>query len=391
MIACNTGCVPQGGSADSQTVWVPATIAEFTTPEDLRGLMVIMPVSYEGKNYLFLVDSGTTSVVLDESFRRHLGTPVAEMKAAYSLPGSSSQAVKFYRCPDIFLGSFNIKRCGHVAVLDMSPFSSLYGYPIAGIIGMSVLRNFVVEINIASGMTRILAPTICPNIGGPISLQYDKQLHPYILAKLPNNQEIALIVDTGCSYDGAIAKTSLSLLPEHAVSSRPTDRVSSVIGFAGGEIVCEQQQTVKLSELSLGELVHRQISFNIASESSLGLGLLSCHKVTFDFPGSRMYLEGFHDPVQVSRPFISGLVLAKRDGVIVVRDVIHKGPAEDAGIRSGDIVVKIGDMETSHLDVAQAGNILRSYEPDVIMLTIQRGSHEFQAKIVLKNGFVDKQ
>jgi hypothetical protein len=381
-VCCGIGCTQDNVATPGQTIVVPPVLVEFTTPKDMRGLAMLVPMSYKGKQYMFVVDTGSNGVLLDECFRQDL-KPLPKQPS--SQPSPKCDGVVFspqlYECPDLFLGSLNIRPSGPVMVADVSTFCSMSGHQVSGVIGMNVLRYFVVEMDVANGITRIKASTQHPQGGSVIPLEY-KWGVPFITAQLENEQPVHMLVDSGCVGFGKISQELLSSASMRATSTRKESRFGV---NRDGILERHEIDVVDLLKLKVGQTTYRQVPVIVGEPSIMGLGLLSCHTVIFDFPACRMHLLGAHSPVLLSRPNVAGLVLAKEGGMIVVRDVLPRGPALEAGIRRGDVVLKINDVEAESLDVAGAGSLLRSEESRTVNLTIQRDSREFRVSLLLKD------
>lgn len=73
-----------------------------------------------------------------------------------------------------------------------------------------------------------------------------------------------------------------------------------------------------------------------------------------------------------------GMEIGRQDGAIVVVAPLKGTPAERAGIRSGDVIVKIDEESTSELSVDEAVNRIRGDVGTKVALTISReGEDEF--------------
>jgi S1-C subfamily serine protease len=80
-------------------------------------------------------------------------------------------------------------------------------------------------------------------------------------------------------------------------------------------------------------------------------------------------------------------VLAERDnlpidhGALIV-DVIANGPADRAGLKSGDVIVQVDKHEVN--DVASLGDALLSKEPgDVVPVQVHRGNQQLTVNVEL--------
>lgn len=69
-----------------------------------------------------------------------------------------------------------------------------------------------------------------------------------------------------------------------------------------------------------------------------------------------------------------GIVLAAKDGKFYARTVIPGGPADGAGLKEFDRIVKVNDVSTGGLTVEQVSGMVRGPGGTVVTLTVQRHS-----------------
>lgn len=80
-----------------------------------------------------------------------------------------------------------------------------------------------------------------------------------------------------------------------------------------------------------------------------------------------------------------GIVLGLKDNILTVVAPIDGTPAERAGIKSGDKVVKINAQETKDMTLDEAVNMIRGPEGTSITLTISRGQETTEYTIIRAN------
>jgi carboxyl-terminal processing protease len=67
-----------------------------------------------------------------------------------------------------------------------------------------------------------------------------------------------------------------------------------------------------------------------------------------------------------------GMEIAIRDQILTVVSPLRSSPAERAGIKAGDRIIKIGDTETRGMDISTAVNTIRGPKGSTVTLTIVR-------------------
>jgi hypothetical protein len=139
-----------------------------------------------------------------------------------------------------------------------------------------------------------------------------------------------------------------------------------------------------------GELVsyygpaERGSEYTRAVAGILGEPLLSRFKATYDYSSATVWLEQLQNiaPLPFDR---SGLSLSKADGgQFKVTAVTPNSPAQDAGIRVGDLVSAVGPFAARTLSRADASEIFRSPIGTTILLRGSFGGQEGQKTIVLR-------
>ena len=120
------------------------------------------------------------------------------------------------------------------------------------------------------------------------------------------------------------------------------------------------------------------------NENRIGLSLLSRYVVTLDFPAMKLYLrkdQAFDKPDEAD---MSGLHLWRLDGRTAVHSVDNDSPAETAGIRREDVVLKAGDKSAAEMDIEDLRDLLKSGDGKEIRMTLKRGEEEKAVSFKLK-------
>ena len=78
--------------------------------------LILLPVKYNGKEHLFLLDTASTYTVYDLSFKKELGD-VKKRENAHTSAGRF--VLELYDAPEACLGDHNIGGSGKVACMDL--------------------------------------------------------------------------------------------------------------------------------------------------------------------------------------------------------------------------------------------------------------------------------
>ena len=78
-----------------------------------------------------------------------------------------------------------------------------------------------------------------------------------------------------------------------------------------------------------------------------------------------------------------GLVLSMRDDELTVVSPIGGSPAEEAGVRNGDVIIAIDDQKTSTLTMAEAIELMRGVRGSQVILTVlqKKGGKEMRVTL----------
>jgi hypothetical protein len=81
---------------------------------------------------------------------------------------------------------------------------------------------------------------------------------------------------------------------------------------------------------------------------------------------------------------MSGLHLWRLEGRTAVHSVDKRSPAEAAGIRPEDVVLKAGETSATEMDIEDLRDLLKSGDGKEIRMTIKRGEEEKAVTFKLK-------
>jgi outer membrane lipoprotein-sorting protein len=94
--------------------------AEFQIPP--TPTPILLPVTFEGREYLFLLDTGSTGTVFDVSLRDRLGPPKKLIRAQTA---GNPVVTQLFDAPDARIGPFSLRDAGLVAVANLKmPFDA---------------------------------------------------------------------------------------------------------------------------------------------------------------------------------------------------------------------------------------------------------------------------
>ena len=150
---------------------------------------------------------------------------------------------------------------------------------------------------------------------------------------------------------------------------------------AGGLI---REISFRTDDLSIGSSQYKGLILNVSDSSCLGLGFLSRHIVTFDFPNNKIYFKKGKDFKKADEEDMSGLHLLRVSERIIVHSVDKNSPAEKAGIRANDVILRVGDKDANMYDMRELRRFLKSGDKKEITMKIKRGTDVKEVSFLLE-------
>lgn len=333
----------------------------------------------------FVFDTGAAANLLSEKAAKSLGIKASGRQSVQGASGSTTIKSANIREMNIdgviFQGAnFLILNIDHLSDED---------HPLSGIIGASVLNNFIVEIDYDQSEIKLftrkgfeapdnwtkqsfsLRPFGVPVVSATITLPSGEKLTgPYLVDtgaattikfNTPFVNENKLIEALGNHYS----------YTSRALSNEATDEVSKLPAYQ----VFGQTFTdfaVRLSQVKQGVSGYAQV------DGILGLNILKRFNTIYDYGRQTMYLKPNTLFDEVFRLNYDGMRIEKEQGVFTVQKV-HSGSASDlADIREGDQITALdgkSDFSRSefHRYIQLAGK--------TVMVTLRRAGKELKVKL----------
>ena len=362
-----SGCAASDGSI----------VAEFDL--DPCSDAIYVPVSCRGEDHLFLLDTGASLCVFDSSMRDQLGYPIGR---DYVMTHSGEEAIELFNAPPLEIGERQLDRDEPVICQDLLSLQVALDEHITGILGMSFLEDYALELDVDTARLRILESPVADPAKRGHALHLDLEPHggPELVVDVGDTGEWTATLDTGCSYFGAmeyevcedlLAKglltssgISYTMTPHHAVAS----------------------DLVVLDWMKVGPFARAGVVLTRSEGSVLGLPFFFGYNMVLDFPERVAYLEP-RGAIAVqgydSRP---GLAVYYDNSGLVVSGVAPGGPAAASGVQVGDTILAIGEDPIGGAPLACVQEYFRSTSADSITLEIRRGTEQLTAHIAVNGG-----
>ena len=344
------------------------------------GVIIRVPVKVLGQTLYFLVDSGFTVSSIDAKYAAALGAPVGA--CSIESPLGMKTSLPLYHCPEMSIGGKPVT-LDRIAGLDLTMARRISGQPCDGILGLDFFAQGVVTLDFERKLVSLYdeTPDRIKKTAVAVPLEPSEQRFS-VRAVVNQIHSLKLMVDTGDN-------SSLSLNPESWQTVFSTSRAGEIIAtIAGVGNQVTQSKVAGVRRLSIQGLdytnLHATFIRNTNDLSHLGLGFFRRHKVTFDFPGEKLYLQPGSEFSVPDQENMSGLHLLREHGEVTVHSVDENSPAYNQGVRPGDIIVAVNSQDATSLALSAIRCVFQSQDGAEVGLDIRRGGGLLKVRFKLK-------
>lgn len=352
-----------------------AVLEEFRIPA--CGGLITVPVTCSGESFQFLLDTGAGRCLVDKSLAALLGESVGR---TYAQTPGGVEAIELYLPLRARVGKLRLDPDEPVACVDLSSLERATGEPIRGIIGMSFMRRYGLQLDFDEGAVRFLETPLPPD--GDYGYELELGLEPYgapeLTTPVVDTTEWTFIVDTGCQFTGSM---------DHRMCERLLAAgVLHPVGLTRGAALVRDftASLAALDSLALGPFTHRNLMLSRTESSVLGIPFLRQYKATFDFPERRVWLEPSSRHAAPPCFDFSGLGLAMLGGECVVTGTTPGRAASLAGLEQGDVLVSVGATSVYDGSLACVREDLCTSMGDTLLVVASRQGEEFSTVLDLR-------
>lgn len=412
-----------GLAAAQSNFYIEGGKNQFKIKFELVNNLVIIPVEFNGEEMSFLLDTGVEtsllispredSLNLNKLSERYVAGPGANkpIKALHS----KGNTIKIDKA---FSTNFEIYVVPDKDLL----LSSYMGVPIQGIIGYDFFKDFILDFNYQRKILKVYSRDgykvkSCGDCRD-LNLNFFNN-KPYVKANITNdfkkNIPVNLLIDSGSG-------DALWLFQNKSKGIEiPDQNFDDFLGYGIGGSIYGKRSRIK--EINIGDFKMEEITTSFpdsmyfkgienaeSRDGSIGATILTRFRVTFDYRNATLRLKPnskFKDPFEYD---MSGIVIA-HDGYNLIKETINinrsnepndgievykssnqvnfslkpqykvaeirpGSPAEQAGIRKGDLILSINGKSINNYDLSRILSFLCEEEGNRIKLKIIRNSVE---------------
>lgn len=275
------------------------------------------------------------------------------------------------------------------------------GFEVNGIIGGSFFSNLIIKIDYNRKRLHFYrSTTFDENLSKYTS--FDLEIisnKPYMKAEVNtaslNTVKATLLVDTGAALPFLLhANTDTNIvIPERTMLGTVGYGLSGPVrGFLG-----------KTDYLNFGNFTYENIitSFQdiyLYQEGSavlrrngiLGNTLLKRFSIIIDYPKEKLYLRGtrkYNKEFEYDKSGMNVLAFGQDLNQFLVSSIINGSPSAEAGIKPGDVIVKINGRYNKNVSLQYITGLMSQKEGKKIRLEIRRGETILKKEFLLKDWY----
>lgn len=321
------------------------------------GNFLTLPVSLDGAEHLFVLDSGASLHGFDSDLRPSLGDPVATASTVIQNDGSKI-IVEEFNPPAATIGRFSLGVEAPAPCTDLSTLREASGCNIRGILGMPFFAAHVIQLDFEKNEIRILPGDAEPQEewGQPVSVVAAESNLPIVFARAADSTvDEPFILDSG--YIGSISLRSE--LYDHLAQQGAIAAPNSVHVALVNKVI--KRSAGRLSTFAFADYAHKNLNVSSGDQMSrIGLHYLRRYLVTFDLGRMRLFLKPnsqFHRP---DRKPLLGMSMLRKGGKTMITSINDDMPAAKAGLKVDDQLLSVGGVPITTQSIGEMFELSRA-------------------------------
>jgi predicted aspartyl protease len=335
----------------------------------------------------FILDTGSGGISLDSVTAEQLA--LKKMPSDKVIRGIGGiKNVEFARDHSLNLPGLTVKNLDF-HVIDYGLLTSVYGQKIAGIIGFSFLRRYIVAINYDDNKISVFSPGKYKYPKGGHFLNPTFATIPVQPVMVKDGKTITnnFYFDTGA---GLCMLLSDSFATTSSILKKDKILIATQAEGMGGK---RPMQITVVDQVKLGPYKFKKVpayvfkdEFNVTSYPNtgglIGNDLLRRFNVVLNYPSQLIHIRPNRSFSGAFDYSYTGLGIYKENDEIIVEDVISGSPGEQAGFLPGDKIIAVENDFTKNI---QAYRTILQEANARVKIIVLRGSEAKQLTIKVRS------
>ena len=336
-------------------------LAISSIPFNLIGnkYVLIESVIYDQDTLTFYFDIGATSSLIDKSSAERLGIQPNYEQEVSGAGGKTKYQIALNQkitINDVELDSV------HLVLEDLARLKSALEHPFDGIIGYSLVKEFITELDFDNQVIRLYpkAATLDLSSYSQHEFSFDNGI------PIPQ-LEVEIELENSNKYRGNVffdSGAGLSLLVNTPFKEKNNlvKQVGKILSSSSENLSKESvSQQIAIKQLKIGEYYFSDLPIDLASEESgvssyegylgiLGAKIINRFNIVLDYDEKKMYLKPNHLYRNAFEFTLTGFSIRENnEGEVYISKISEESPAYKKGIREGDIVVSVNKNSNGNL------------------------------------------
>jgi len=352
---------------------------------------ILIPIPTPDKNHAYLIlDTGAAMPMISESFadKMHIrgGTKFPAIGIGQSVStGSVSPGIAFSLSGLTFHGA-------HWAILPNVSLDSSFGLPVVGVLGLDLLKGFVVRIDYAAQTVEFMKLKAFHAPAGAVALRITSGepgcMVPATVSTGQGRAPGQFLFDTGNNGTLGLSRNFQDRHPELKFKPFAQSGASGVGGtLLTSEAICPALDLggIRVTE-PLVDLDNASQGGEAIMDGGIGNEIWRRFIVTLDVPDKKLYLQKnthFADPFSYVTAGMKVAASGDNYTTLTVRTVLPGSASEEAGFQAGDVLLKVDELSSAPLTMTNVYPLL--HRSGTTHFLIKRGGATLPLALELKN------
>ena len=363
-------------------------------PFRLYDSVILMELSIdESSPLLFIFDTGAGGTVINEHTAMQLG--IVGDETVSRIGGTGTAEVKLSNKHTLDIGRLTIQDVT-LGIVDLEHIEERLGIRFDGVIGWKILSQYAVSVDYD-----VMRIGIYDN--KKFKYNFGNNAYPIEIQGTTIFTDITVALNSGSTFNGNVVVDTgsggtISFNTPFIEENSLLSEIDSYYTRETKSLSTESSKiyTTMIANLNIGEHTFSPVPADLAiSESGafswsgpigiLGNEILKRFNMFINLEQNMISLEPnqlYNEEFEVN---CSGLELGMDDTFknVIIDDVYDNSPAEDAGLRKGDVITKIEGIDVSTLQLRQIRDMLTQTEKE-IEIVIDRNDESLEYTFILK-------